>query len=62
MSPLLALSSKISRHRGHAARTTDTTEEYLRRMLKKAGLLTRPTLARRDAAFLKQGHSELSLY
>jgi hypothetical protein len=31
-------------------------------MLKKAGLLTRPTLARRDAPFPKQGRSALSLY
>jgi len=30
-------------------------------MLKKARLLTRPTLARRDAPFPKQGRSELSL-
>ena len=39
-----------------------TTGEHSRRMLKKARLLTRPTLARQDAPCPKQGRSELSLY
>ena len=34
------------------------TEEHQRRMLKKARLLTRPTQARRDAPFPKQGRNE----
>ncbi len=37
-------------------------EGVFRRMLKKASLLTRPTPARQDAPFPKQGRSELSLY
>ena len=47
-------------------RTYGTTEEYFRRMLKKASLLTRPTLARgstelaevRDAPFRRQGRGK----
>jgi hypothetical protein len=38
--------------------TCGTTGEHSRRMLKQARLLTRPTLARRDAALLEQGRSE----
>src|SRR5437773_6653749 len=34
-----------------------TIKEYTRRMLKKARLLTRPTLARRDAPYPMQGRS-----
>jgi hypothetical protein len=34
------------------------TEENFHRMLRKAGLLTRPTLAHRDAPCPKQGRSE----
>jgi hypothetical protein len=37
---------------------SETRGECRRRMLKKARLLTRPTLARRDAPYPKQGHSE----
>jgi hypothetical protein len=37
--------------------TCGTTEKHFCRMLKKARLLTRPTLARRDAPFPKQGRS-----
>src|SRR5437879_3675009 len=42
-------------------RTCGTTPAHSRRMLKKARLLTRPTLARRDAPYPMQGRSELSL-
>src|SRR5437016_14656109 len=42
-------------------RTCGTTTAHSRRMLKKARLLTRPTLARRDAPYPMQGRSELSL-
>jgi len=38
-------------------RTCGTTGEHSRRMLKKARLLTRPALARRDAPCPKQGRS-----
>jgi hypothetical protein len=42
-------------------RTYGTTEARSRRMLKKARLLTRPTLARRDAPYPERGPSS-SLY
>ena len=38
--------------------TSEAREEHSCRMLKKARLLTRPTLARRDAPASKQGRSE----
>jgi hypothetical protein len=36
-------------------------EKQISRMLKKAGHLTRPTPARQDAPFHRQGRSDLSL-
>jgi hypothetical protein len=38
--------------------TSKTRSKRPRRMLKKARLLTRPTLARQDAPFPNQGRSE----
>jgi len=40
------------------AQSSGTTVEHSPRMLKQARLLTRPTLARRDAPSPKQGRSE----